>query len=166
MNKYQSVWYEQVRSDHAILMQLRLLDASACHQLHYLQMVTEKLGKAYFWRVGTAPRTSHASFVRFLKAVSDRSDDRIAKVLGFKRARDFENWVGTVAPLAYALQQLAPQLAGYDGPNPEYPWPTAKPRYAPATFDFPVWREFSDSARGRQLVKVIDAAVAGFPQYG
>jgi hypothetical protein len=129
-------------------------------------MVTEKLGKAYFWRVGKAPKTSHASFVRFLQAISDRADQRIAKLLGFKRAKDFENWLPTATPLAYALEHLAPQLAGFDGPNPEYPWPTAAPRHAPATFDFPVWRELSQTARGRQLVKVIDSAVVGFPQYG
>ncbi len=165
MNTFQEVWYEQVRSDHYILGRLRVINANPCHQLHYLQMVTEKLGKAYYWRTGIPPKTSHASFVRFLQAVADRGEARIAKLLGFNRSNDFENWLPTATPLAYALERLAPQLAGYNGPNPEYPWPTAAPRHAPAAFKFSIWRDLSETSRGRQLLKVIDSAVIGFPQY-
>jgi hypothetical protein len=67
-------------------------------------MVTEKLGKAYFWRSGRPPRTTHASFVRFLQALDDRpaSDvHRIATFLGFGRAEDLERWIPTIPPLAY-----------------------------------------------------------------
>ena len=50
MNAQQSLWYEKVRSDHKVLTLLRRNGADQCQHLHYLQMVTEKLGKAYFWR--------------------------------------------------------------------------------------------------------------------
>src|SRR5438067_11063184 len=113
MNAFQRLWWEQTQSDHLILQLLRRSDASACNQLHYLQMVTEKRGKAYFWRSGKRPRKSHASFVRFLQALDDRSDadrTRIAQLMGFGRADDFENWIPTITPLAYSLERLAPQL--------------------------------------------------------
>ena len=94
-----------------------------------LQMVTEKLGKAYFWRIARPPRTTHASFVRFIQALGDRRTpgiDRIAELLGFGRPRELENWIRKVTPLAYDLERLAPDLAGVNNPNAEYPWPHAR----------------------------------------
>src|SRR5262245_45132856 len=134
MNAYQRLCWEQTQSDHAILVTLRRRSAEPCHQLHYLQMVTEKLGKAYFWRTGRAPRKSHAALVRFLQALDDRPDQdgtSIAELIGFARAQDFENWIPTITPLAYELEKLAPSLAGDNGPNPEYPWPREAPEHAP-----------------------------------
>ena len=64
MNSQQRLWFEQTRSDHSVLMLLRKQDAAPCHQLQYLQMVTEKLGKAYFWRTGSPPPVSHVSTSR------------------------------------------------------------------------------------------------------
>jgi hypothetical protein len=101
MNRYQEVWWEQTCADHAVVKLLRGQGAAACHQLHYLQMVTEKLGKAYFWRAGHPPRTTHASFVRFLQALDDRpvyDANRIAGLLGFGRSQDLENWIPTITP--------------------------------------------------------------------
>lgn len=169
MNAYQTLWWEQTRSDHSVLVLLRRQGVEPCHQLHYLQMVTEKLGKAYFWRSGNPPRKSHASFVLFLQALDDRRDpDRtqIANLFGFRRARDFQNWIPTITPLAYDLERLAPALAGDNGPNPEYPWPRALPARTPATYVFPVWGQLTETSRGRQLLKVIDVAVLRFPEYG
>ncbi len=169
MNSYQRLWWEQTRSDHGVLLLLRREGASPCHQLHYLQMVTEKLGKAYFWRTGNPPRKSHASFVRFLQALDDRPDPdrtRIAEYLGFGRPQDLENWIPTITPLAYDLERLAPALAGDNGPNPEYPWPRVAPVDAPVFYQFGVWTQLTDTGRGRQLLKVIDAGVLRFPEYG
>ena len=45
MNQYQELWWTQARSDHKVLLLLRRTSADSCHQLHYLQMVTEKLAK-------------------------------------------------------------------------------------------------------------------------
>ena len=169
MNRHQQVWWEQVRADYSVLHLLREHSASACHQLHYLQMVTEKLGKAYLWRTGRALRAVHASFILFLRALDDRpaSDSgRIAEILGFGRPQDLHAWIRTIAPLAYSLERLAPDLAGHNSPNPEYPWPHAAPVHAPVSYPFPVWAELTESGRGRQLLRVIDAAVRRFPEYG
>lgn len=168
MNAAQAVWIEQVRSDHAVLQQLRRMGARPCHQLHYLQMVTEKLGKAYFWRAGTSPRKSHASFVKFLGALNDRPEvdrRRIARLFEFRRAQDFENWILNAAPIAYQLERLAPALAGDEGPNAEYPWPRRAPVQCPANYDFVVWKLLSETGRGRHLLKVIDTAVNEFAKF-
>ena len=169
MNDFQRVWWEQTKSDHSILLLLRKVDANPCHQLHYLQMVTEKLGKAYFWRSGKPlQKLSHAIFVKFLQALDDRRGAdvaRIAKSLGFNRPDDLQNWIPTIAPLAHELERLAPDLAGLNGPNPEYPWPWTKPQHAPISFEFPIWSQLTETGRGRQLLKVIDAAVLEFPKY-
>lgn len=167
MNDYQRVWWEQTRSDLWILNLLRKGSAAPCHQLHYIQMLTEKLGKAYFWRTNKPPKKSHAFFVKFLQALLARSQtdvEQIAGLLGFGRAKDFENWIPTIAPLAHDIERLAPDLAG-DGPNPEYPWPREKPTEHPAGHDFPVWEQLTTTGRGRQLLKAIDAAVREFPKY-
>lgn len=168
MTPVQRLWWAQTRSEHRVLLLLRKSGAEACHQLHYLQMVTEKLGKAYFWRSGTAPRKSHASFVKFLQALTGRPQNdrnRIARLLGFERSEDFENWIRVTAPLAYDLERLAPALAGDIGPNPEYPWPRLTPVESPAEFEFSVWLQLSDTGRGRGLLKIIDHAVEKFPEY-
>ncbi len=168
MYEYQAAWFEQVRADHQALLLLRRSGAAPCAQLHYLQMVTEKLGKAYFWRTRRPPRTSHASFVRFLQALDKPSRSEVARTaeaFGFGDAEGFRAWIPTIAPLAYDIERLAPQLAGLNNPNAEYPWPAVAPVNCPATYDFPVWWKLTDTGRGRQFLKVIDAAVVGFPTY-
>jgi hypothetical protein len=170
MNQYQMLWWEQASSDHAILLLLRRHGVLPCHQLHYLQMVTEKLGKAYLWRSGVAPSKSHAGFVKFLRSLgigSVRLADRqmVAEVFGFGRFEDFQSWIRSVLPLAYTLERLAPAFAQDNGPNPEYPWPHSAPAYAPATFDFDIWKELTETGRGRQLLQVIDIAVNQFSVY-
>jgi hypothetical protein len=169
LNVYQTLWWEQTRSDYSVLLLLRRNQSNPCHQLHYLQMVTEKLRKACFWRKALPPKKSHASFVKFLQALNDRQEPdrtRIAQIHGFTRATDFENWIATITPLAYELERLAPALAGDNGPNPEYPWPRIQPTNAPASFDFDVWKQLQESGKGRQLLKVIDSSVRDFPKYG
>jgi hypothetical protein len=146
---------------------LRRQRVPPCHQLHYLQMITEKLGKAYFWRMGHPPRMSHASLVRFLQALENRPNEdrnRIAHLFGFGRGHDFGNWIPAIIPLAHELEKLAPDLAR-DGPNPEYPWPHDEPRFAPVSFDFDLWHQLTESSRGRQLMNVIDCAVMEFTKY-
>ena len=169
MNGYQRLWWQQAQSDHAVLVLLRQRSAAPCHQLHYLQMVTEKLAKAYIWRSGNKPPPrSHIGFAAFLRRLGDvgaSERQQIAGVLGFARFKDFQNWIPAVMPLAHQLENLAPTLA-QDGPNPEYPWPHTAPKHAPATFKFDVWTQLTGTGRGRQLIRIIDVAVDKFPAYG
>ena len=168
MNKYQQYWWEQARSDHQILVVLRRRGDAPCHQLHYLQMVTEKLAKAYFWRSGTPPRKIHAGFglfMRLLLQVPQPKQRQLADLFEFGRFTDLQNWTMAALPLIYELERLAPALAN-DGPNPEYPWPHRAPKHAPATFHFPIWQQLTKTGQGRQLVQIIKTATDQFPIYG
>jgi hypothetical protein len=167
MNNSQELWWRQARSDLITLKLLRRHGADACHQLHYLQMVTEKLSKACFWRAGTPPPRSHSGFAQFLRrlgGVPMSKRKQLIEIFGFGRFKDFQNWIRAILPLAYSLERLAPALAR-DGPNPEYPWPQDQPQHAPAIFGFPIMRDLSAS-RGRQLIQIVEVAVSKFPSYG
>ena len=101
----------------------RLLNADKslhrCHALHYLQMATELLGKAYLWKHGP-PANTHRAFVSFLKSLA--KNRKAQKQLGFEgRNENWEHLIRKSVPLAECIEDLAPALA-LDAPNPEYPW--------------------------------------------
>jgi hypothetical protein len=166
MNVQQEVWWQQAMSDHYVFALLRKEGSPQCHPLQHLQMATEKIAKAYFWRSGSPPPRSHASFVQFLRFLgqirqSDR--ERIANLFSFKRFSDFQAWIRSILPIAYDLERLSPDLAE-DGPNPEYPWPHAQPQTAPTSHNFAIWASLK-SGQGRDLMRVIQMAVQRFPEY-
>lgn len=166
MNQYQELWWRQARSDHDMFVLMRSHGAPHCQSLHYLQMVTEKIAKAYFWRSGSPPPMKHAGFVQFLRFLGQirRSEqERIAKLFTFSRFDSFRNGIRAMLPIAYDLERLAPTLAT-DGPNPEYPWPHRTPQYAPADYNFPIWGSLQ-TGRGNNLLRVIRIAVVEFPHY-
>jgi len=166
MNSYQELWWQQAKSDHDAFLLHRKYSAAQCHSLHFLQMATEKLAKAYFWRSGSAPPRRHAGFVQFLRLLGQiRRNDRgrIANLFAFTRFDDFQSWIYTAQSIAYNLECLAPALAN-NGPNPEYPWPHDRPEFAPANHNFAVWASLRVS-RGRHLMRVIEVAVNRFPEY-
>lgn len=166
MNRYQEVWWQQAKSDYETFVLIRGQGVAQCHTLHYLQMVTEKIAKAYLWRSGSPPPQSHSGFVQFLRFLGQtRPDDRerIANLFTFKRFTDLQSWIRSVLPLAYDLERLAPALAN-NGPNPEYPWPHAQPEYAPAGHNFAIWSSLM-SGKGRDLMRIIRIAVDRFEDY-
>ena len=69
---------------------------------------------------------------------------------------------GVELPLVQ-MSEMITALAN-DGPNPEYPWPHAKPEVAPVNHDFAIWATLT-SGRGRDLMRVIHIAVNRFPEY-
>jgi hypothetical protein len=167
MNDAQKLWWKQAQSDLSLCIQLRRAGAHECHMLHYLQMATEKISKAYLWRSGHAPPRSHAGFVRFLKALLDRRAGElawIAKTLGFGRSQDLDKWVSSVQLLAYSLQNIAPAEAG-DGPNPEYPWPYESPQHCPCDHKFVLWNQLLNTGQGRKMMAFIDRAINRFDAY-
>ncbi|GAB4150322.1 MAG: hypothetical protein Tsb009_25110 [Planctomycetaceae bacterium] len=166
MNNYQSLWWQQAKSDQVVFELLRGQGVSPCHLLHYLQMITEKIAKAYFWGSGHPPPRSHAGFAQFFRSLGHTGKakrERIARLFSFNRFVDFQNWMRAVLPIAYDLERLAPSLAN-NGPNPEYPWPHTQPHDAPVNFHFPIW-ETLRSSRGRDFMRVIKIAVNRFPEY-
>lgn len=167
MNEAQQVWWTQAKSDLGAFDLLAGNGADRCCVLHYLQMITEKLSKAYFWSSNAPPPFSHKGFVQFLRLLGQvrDSDDRkrIAEIFQFARYDDFQTWLRATSPLAYEIERLAPSVAG-SGPNPEYPWPHDSPRFAPATHDFGIWRLIT-AHRGRQMLEFIRTAVIRFPEF-
>ena len=162
------LWWRQAPSDQALFVDLRRRGVHECHLLHYLQMATEKLSKAYLWRSGHAPPRTHTGFVRFLRALLDRRPsaelERIANALGFRRSMDLDNWIRGVLPVAYSLQNIAPAEAG-DGPNAEYPWPHDHPERCPADYSFALWNQLANTGQGRQLATFVERAIARFEDY-
>lgn len=167
MNMAQRLWWTQAKSDLTAFDLLAREGADSCCVLHYLQMITEKISKAYLWSSNVPPPFSHKAFVQFLRLLTQVHDaedrKRIAEIFQFGRFDDFQTWIRAVSPLAYEIERLAPAVAG-GGPNPEYPWPHDDPQFAPATFPFDLQRAIKNH-QGRQLLEFIRTAVNRFPEY-
>ena len=165
MNKEQSLWWCQAKSDYTVYLHLRKSGIHECHLLHYLQMASEKIGKAYFWRTGKIPPKNHSGFYEFLKALLDRRPseelERIARCLGYARTSDLEQWIKQILNLARDLENMAPAKAR-NSANPEYPWPHDSPLYCPAEYNFPLWKQLNDTGRGRKLINFIDRCIQQF----
>src|SRR5206468_3880674 len=161
MNDHQKLYFDQAKSDFEIFQFLR--GKPPCHRLHYLQMCTEKLGKASFYRKPPLS-PSHAGFVKFLRNLSARKN--IWKALDFGRREDLEAYVRGIHEFAREVEKLAPQLAG-DGPNPEYPWPPP-PKQAtttPLRYTFSVWEKLQTTAKGAKFQDFIQRVLNIFPEY-
>jgi hypothetical protein len=163
MTEHQRLFLIQAQSNFAVFSLLRKADAIPRSQaLHYLQMATELLGKAYAWRNGK-PKQTHRSFVSFLKRLS--TDRTAQKQLGYEGQN--ESWTHLLRksrPLAESIEDLAPALAG-EGPNPEYPWPPDSPTTAPIEYAFPIWAESTETAHGRQFLALITNLFASAQAY-
>jgi hypothetical protein len=160
MNAQQLAFLRQARSDWQIFCDLRArANRPACHDLHFLQMATEKLAKAFLW--GSHTPTGHAALVRFLRAVANKR--RVSEALQMEPPALLQRRVHGVLPVAYQLERLAPDLAA-NGPNPEYPWPRELPTIAPADYDFDAWTALK-SAKGRNLINLIDELLESFESW-
>ena len=153
MTEEQRLFLVQAKADFVVFTLLKENQKlPRCHALHYLQMATELLGKASSWKDGPVAK-SHKALVRFLRGlVSNKQAQRQLGYLGQN-----QNWIQTIrklTPLAESIQQLAPALAN-DGPNAEYPWPPDAPTKTPVEFDFPIWKELTDTVLGKELLKLL-----------
>ena len=159
MNEPQRLYLVQARSDWQIY---RLLKSQpVCHRLHYFQMCSEKLAKAFFWKNAGAGNLGHAAFVKFVRALATRR--KVAAKLGFIDMASFGEWIKDVSDLAYELERLAPALAE-EGPNPEYPWPRANPEHAPVEHDFEAWHRLQTPS-GHHLSIMIGQVLDHFEEW-
>jgi len=114
-----------------------------CQQLHYLQMSTEKLAKAFSCpQSGAAPKTSHAALTRFLRISKGRQELR--RALGYEGNYDaYVSYIDSILPLAEKIEALAPEGKRLDKPNPEYPWTCELgTAIAPIDYDFTdIWMD-------------------------
>lgn len=159
MDAEQGLYLTQARSDFRALKALEGSDP--CHRIHYLQMATEKLAKAFFWRAGSPVKKRHDFFVRFVQVIGNRAD--VGRAIGIKPSGFWRSYAAGVLPVAQAIESMAPSEAG-DGPNAEYPWPREAPEHAPATFDFPLWDEIV-SPQGQKLLALLGRLLDHFEKF-
>lgn len=136
MNAVQRLYYAQARSDWELFNFLSDANKPVGHCLHYLQMATEKLGKAGF-RESIPPKV-HTGFSKFFRNLS--SVKGLPKALGFPRLVEFQDYLSKNHPLTRDIEKLAPhQDCAGSGPNPEYPWPPYPDAavHAPVDYNFP-----------------------------
>jgi len=136
---WREAFFCQARSENKIMTLLNARGVEYSHQLHYIQMVTEKLAKGFLAKAGRAEwqQTSHAAFVTMLRTIKGRPDVRTQ--LGYKDSQSFNRYIDSLLPLADKIEKLAPALAGTTRPNPEYPWKDrgSSDVLVPAGFAFP-----------------------------
>lgn len=141
----------QARSDAHVMRLLNQHRAAYSHQLHYLQMVTEKLAKGLLSPLGTgpAPTPSHSAFVRCLQVIKGRPE--LQEALGYNDSSIFRKFIDSILPLAADVERLAPAMAGTTQPNPEYPWQSSphNPVVAPCEYDFSLF-----NPRKQQMIKL------------
>ncbi|MFI5301730.1 MAG: hypothetical protein ACHREM_26880 [Polyangiales bacterium] len=134
----------------------------ACPPLHYLQMVCEKLAKAYRLRDTKSPVSElvskHTGFEKFIGAffaiaLKDEYRGKDAQLRGLvKRAR----------ALAREIEKLAPAIDRVDAPeNVEYPWERDDRVVAPCRHSFPSL-ELQRDAGGRAFINLIERALDGY----
>jgi len=162
---WDNAYLEQARSDWKTYNIIEEYSDAACHGLHYLQMTTEKLGKAALLRSGSSKLDSvqqnHRGFTSLLRMVSRSS----ALQYEFKmNSSQLKQHIQEMLPVAYVVEHLAPALAN-KGPNAEYPWETpTREVICPASFVFPVVQELR-SPKGLKLLKLITTLLNKFDSF-
>lgn len=157
-------YLEQARSDWDTREVVSQNGCALCHELHYLQMATEKLGKAVLLRSGNpldSVKGTHKAFIRFLRVAA--RNPSLQQRLGWS-ARQLRECIRRIEPIADRIEKLAPALAA-GGPNAEYPWETPQREVvAPVSHTFPILSELS-GPKGRQLLKLITILVCEFDRF-
>lgn len=82
---WRTAYFVQAQSDYRVFREFRRrADIEICHKLHYLQMATEKLAKAFLSpHTGGAPPRVHTALARFLRMTMGRPE--IRRPLGYER---------------------------------------------------------------------------------
>lgn len=137
---------QQAYSDYKLFLHLQQDAAPFCHQLHYLQMTTEKLAKGYLAYDNNRPEQIHNVFLKFMRSI--RGNPELSRLYGCS-PRQFREFIDSLLPLAKQLEEVAP-AGGKDKPNAEYPWELDNSIYVPATYNFP-----GLSFTGVQMIKML-----------
>jgi len=158
---WDEAFWAQAKSDWEMYAKLDETREPACHVLHYLQMATEKLGKAYLMARGTDVgdvQTSHQAFTQFLRLAA--RNGKVQRKLGMTAAQ-LRAHVRRLLPIAHAVEKLAPALAA-GSVNAEYPWSTPQGAIvAPIRHSFALSRML-EGANGRNLLKLVEAVLENF----
>jgi hypothetical protein len=160
---WQAAFLKQARTDWDAYEKAEELMWPICHRLHFLQMATEKLGKALLVAAETKLDEithSHLALVKFLRVVSNNLDLHLK--LGLTKSQLKAQFKGLL-PIAHEIEILAPALA-QEGPNPEYPWVDKAGRICiPVDYSFPLTK-LLQSHQGIRLLKYIEYFLAEFEE--
>ena len=131
---WRTALFEQARSDYELVKLLGQAGVPFCHQLHYLQMATEKLAKGFGTpSSGPQPPKVHRAFVRLMQSV--KSDPIMRRACNCGPGQ-IDAYIASLLPAARAIEDLAPAVSN-DGPNTEYPWQVPGDVIAPINYPFP-----------------------------
>jgi hypothetical protein len=161
---WRAAFLRQARSDWEAYQKTTELEWPNCQRLHYLQMVAEKLSKAFLVAGDTKLEnltSSHAAFVKFIRIMSGNRN--LQKALGMNKSQQKAKFKGLL-PLAGEIELLAPALA-QGGPNPEYPGEDLSGNIlAPADYSFPLMQRLQKTPQGIQLLKYIEIFLKRFEE--
>jgi hypothetical protein len=161
LRDWQMAFLKQARVDWEAYHRTHQTRWPDCHRLLFLQMATEKLGKALLLaghsKLERLTR-SHAAFVKFMQVASYNRNLQTKLSMTPSQLKVHFN---RLLPIAYEIEILAPALA-QDGPNPEYPWLDKAGRIqVPMEYTFPLVKSLQTS-HGLQLLKHIANCIAEF----
>jgi hypothetical protein len=130
-----------------------------CHALHYLQMATEKLAKAYRYRDTMDEPFGHVVFAKFINgfllspAIKSEYRNRDAHLQELrKNARN----------LAREIEKLAPAVDRTSSPqNAEYPWSQGDDIVTPCQYGYPSLSLLQEPG-GRAFLKLVERLMLDF----
>jgi hypothetical protein len=117
---WSKAFLRQADSDYYVFEKINELNVHVCHELHYLQMFSEKLAKHFMCGPnGTdMPARTHTGLLKMLRTI--KTNPTLGRKLGHPDAAAFSRFVDSLLPIANVVERLAPALT--KGANPEYPW--------------------------------------------
>jgi len=156
-------YLRQARSDLECYYLLNGQGSHECHQLHFLQMATEKLARSRLAAALKAePPRSHVAFFKWLTLL--RNSDRVlVSRLRLKSKSAERGFIDGLKKVGHAIESLAPNVADdrLGGANAEYPW--AAPNSQPIS---PLDHNFStnglEDLAVMKLVKFVDLAISHY----
>lgn len=147
---WRDAYLQQAWSDFQVYRHLNANGHALCHQLHYLQMTTEKLAKGFQCPIGGGPYPkTHRVFMKFMQNIKQRPLLYCGR-LQFKSNNQFSSYIQSLLPVADLIEKLAPDGGDYGKMNPEYPWTdSANNICCPVSYGFPEFRR-----RARELLMI------------
>jgi hypothetical protein len=136
-SKWDAAYLRQAESDFRVFLLVKdREEVEACHKLHYLQMATEKLAKAFlsFRTQGRRQPSVHDVLILFVKATIKYAP--VARAFRMASLSDYGEYVRqNILPVTAELQDLYPK-GSEDKPNVEYPWEANGQLYTPTDYSF------------------------------
>lgn len=162
---YERAFLAQARSDWDVYKLLSAQELPRCHELHYLQMATEKLAKAYRVRETASPVSElvkhHTGFQKFIRQYL-LSPGNSEPYKG-KRAQ-LQSLMHACSRLAAEIEKLAPAVDRGGSPeNVEYPWLAGERVVAPCAWSFPAFSLLT-APGGRAFLKLIELSLRDLDQ--